>query len=114
MTDQWIVEGEVDEQGQLVVKLPEDAPRGKVRVTVESIFSHPDAKFRSEEERQAWIEMYDPELEELLASAPPNGYGLTAGEIAQSPEIGAWSDRTDIISGEDYVEKIRKGNRYQW
>jgi len=40
------------------------------------------------------------------------GTGLTAEEISQSPEIGAWSDDHEIQSGAEYVEKLRASPRY--
>jgi len=33
--------------------------------------------------------------------------GLTAEEIAQSQEIGAWSEDPQVQSGAEYVEKLR-------
>jgi hypothetical protein len=43
------------------------------------------------------------------------GAGLTAEEIALSPEIGAWADVREIQSGEDYVEELRGTSpRYSW
>jgi hypothetical protein len=37
------------------------------------------------------------------------GDGLTAEEIAKSPEIGAWAG-ADIESGAEYVEKLRRAS----
>lgn len=37
------------------------------------------------------------------------GAGLTAEEIAASPEIGAWAE-DDIGSGAEYVEKLRRAS----
>jgi len=43
------------------------------------------------------------------------GLGLTAEEIARSPEIGAWAESAEISSGAAYVEKLRRGRpRYIW
>jgi hypothetical protein len=39
------------------------------------------------------------------------GRGRTAEEIARSPEIGAWKDDPNIPSGEEFVERVRKGRR---
>ncbi len=38
----------------------------------------------------------DADIEELLKEKNLRGKGLTAGEIARSPEIGIWKDRTAI------------------
>jgi hypothetical protein len=46
------------------------------------------------------------ELEALRAN--PEGMGLTAEEIARSPEIGLWKDRTDIIDSVDFVNEMRR------
>lgn len=35
------------------------------------------------------------------------GEGLTAEEIASSPEIGAWAEDSEIKSGAEYVEHLR-------
>jgi hypothetical protein len=43
------------------------------------------------------------------------GAGLTAEEIAASPEVGAWADDPEIRSGAEYVEAIRRAPaRYSW
>ncbi len=42
-----------------------------------------------------------------LTDEDPTGTGLTAEEIAQSPEIGAWSN-SDVPSGAEYVERLRR------
>jgi hypothetical protein len=43
------------------------------------------------------------------------GEGLTAAEIASSPEIGAWTEGKDEQSGAEYVETIRRASpRYSW
>jgi hypothetical protein len=65
------LEGEVTEDGRLVVILPSDVPRGRVRVTVELA---PEALELSEEDLR--------------------GLGLTAQEIASSPEVGAWGQES--------------------
>ena len=42
------------------------------------------------------------------------GAGLTAEEIAASPEIGAWAG-DEMQSGADYVEELRRASpRYSW
>ncbi len=37
------------------------------------------------------------------------GVGLTAEEIASSPEIGAWAEDGETETGAEYVEKLRRG-----
>ncbi len=50
-------------------------------------------------------ELYEDDLE--LSEDDLKGSGLTAKEIAASPEIGAWAD-DDLESGAEYVEKLRR------
>lgn len=78
------LEGEVTEDGRLVVTLPPDVPRGRVRVTVELA---PEALDLSEDDLR--------------------GLGLTAQEISSSPEIGAWRQESSALDGERYVEALR-------
>jgi hypothetical protein len=95
-----ILEGEIGTDRTLLLHLPDDAPLGRVRVTVEAV----------EDARDADI---DAELEEAIAliARYPNGQGLTAGEIARSPEIGAWKDRTDIGDSVEFIARMRRENR---
>jgi len=78
------LEGEVTEDGRLVVILPSDVPRGRVRVTVELA---PEALDLSEEDLR--------------------GLGLTAQEIASSPELGAWGLESSTQDGAGFVETLR-------
>ncbi|MDX2140592.1 MAG: hypothetical protein SF123_21095 [Chloroflexota bacterium] len=119
MVDFIVIDGTVTDNGELLVDLPADAPRGKVRVTIAPVTAaHPQPTkptFLSPEEEQAWLETYDPELEALMNEMfndPP--LDLSGEDIANSPEIGAWEHRDDIVSGEDYVEKLRSKRRYTW
>ena len=86
------MEGEITEDGQLLVNLPPDVPRGRVVLTLE-ILPTDDLELREEDLQ---------------------GLGRTAEEIAASPEIGAWAEDRDIASGEQYVENLRRRSRYQW
>lgn len=87
------IPGEVTEDGRLVVELPAELPRGPVFVTVES-------------QDEGELELTE---EDLL------GLGLTAQEIAEAPEIGAWANEPDAPSGEAFVEQIRRAPvRYKW
>lgn len=87
------VEGEITEDGHLVVDLPPELPRGRVVVTLEPLPM--DALELTEEDLR--------------------GAGLTAEEIASSPEIGAWAEAGEGQSGAEYVEKLRQASpRYSW
>lgn len=87
------IEGEITKDGHLLVELPPELPHGRVVVTLEPL---------SEE---------SPDLtEEDL-----KGAGLTAEEIASSPEIGAWADDPEVRSGAEYVDHLRGTSpRYSW
>ena len=86
------VEGEITEDGHLIIDLPPELPSGRVVVTLEPV----------------------PEDDLDLSDEDLKGAGLTAEEIAASPEIGAWAD-DDIGSGAEYVEKLRRASpRYSW
>jgi hypothetical protein len=87
------VEGEITEDGQLLVDLPPELPRGRVVVTLEPL---------SEEN----LELTEEDLK---------GAVLTAEEIASSPEIGAWAGDDEGQSGAEYVERLRRASpRYSW
>ncbi|HEY8021315.1 MAG TPA: hypothetical protein VIH93_09445 [Thermoanaerobaculia bacterium] len=86
------MEGEITEDGHLVVELPPELPRGRVAVTLEPLPA----------------DDLDLTVEDLT------GAGLTAEEIASSPEIGAWRDG-ELPSGAEYVETLRRASpRYSW
>lgn len=86
------LEGEITKDGQLVVTLPPDAPRGRVVLTLELASEEP--------------ELSEEDLE---------GQGLTAEEIASAPELGAWEGRSDVGDGSSYVESLRRSSvRYTW
>jgi hypothetical protein len=87
------VEGEITEDGHLRVDLPPELPRGRVVVTLETL---------SEED----LDLTEEDLK---------GAGLTAEEIASSPEIGAWAEDREPQSGAHYVENLRGSSpRYSW
>jgi hypothetical protein len=92
MGDVLSMEGEITEDGRLLVELPPDIPRGRVALTLE-ILPTDD------------LELPDEDL---------RGLGLTAEEIAACPEIGAWAEDRDLPSGEQYVENLRRRSRYPW
>jgi len=86
------VEGEITEDGHLLVVVPPELPRGRVTVTLEPL----------------------PEDDLELAEEDLTGAGLTAEEIAASPEMGAWAS-DDVQSGAEYVEELRRASpRYSW
>jgi hypothetical protein len=80
------VEGEITEDGHLLVDLPRELPQGRVVVTLELLPADD-------------LSLTDEELQ---------GAGLTAEEIASSPEIGAWAGDSAIASGAEYVENLRR------
>jgi hypothetical protein len=87
------VEGEITEDGHLRVELPPELPRGRVVVTLEPL----------------------PEQDLYLTEEDLRGAGLTAEEIASSPEIGSWAEGGEEPSGAEYVENLRRASpRYSW
>jgi hypothetical protein len=86
------VEGEITEDGHLRVDLPPELPRGRVVITLEPL----------------------PEDDLELTEEDLRGAGLTAEEIASSPEIGAWKEGGEQ-TGAEYVETVRRvSQRYSW
>lgn len=83
------LEGELTEDGHLHVELPPDVLSGPVLVTLEPL----------------------PEETLTLTEEDLRGTGLTAAEVASSPEIGAWAEDREILSGAEYVEHIRAASR---
>ena len=84
--------GEVTEDGMLIVSLPPDVPRGPVRVTVEMVAEVPE-----------------------LSEEDVRGLGLTAEEIASSPEFGTWGQEGPVPDGARYVEALRSTRpSYRW
>lgn len=97
MAEAIIVEGEVTEDGRLILPpLPPDTPRGRVEIRI-SVKEDEDI-------------LSDAELEELIHKYP-NGMGLTAGEIAQSPEFGALAHRSDMGDSVEFVNELRRQSR---
>lgn len=87
------VEGEITEDGHLLVDLPPGLLRGRVAITLEPL----------------------PEEDLKLTEDDLRGARLTAEEIASSPEIGTWSEDGGEQSGAEYVEAIRRASsRYSW
>lgn len=89
------IEGEVTEDGRLLAEIPADAPRGRVLVTLAPTDLAADE-----------ITLTDEDLQ---------GQGLTAAEIAESPELGSWKGDEDVPNGAAYVESLRTSPpRYRW
>lgn len=107
MTDKFVIDETIGEDG--IVRLPPDAPRGNVRITIEpaeETESVADKQLSPEEEAAL-----DAEIAALLTPEALKGEGLTAEEIARSPEIGAWAHRTDITNSVEFINKMREENR---
>ncbi len=86
------LEGEVTDDGRLIVSLPPDAPRGPVRVTVEVA----------------------PEILEI-SEDDVRGLGMTAEEIASSPDLGTWGQKGPVPDGASFVEAVRSLRpSYRW
>lgn len=89
MTDKVIYEEKVTIGEDRVIRLPADAPIGEFTLSLKQ--SEMEALTAEEEAA------LDAEIEALLNDPDfGKGLGLTAEEIAKSPEIGMWKDRTDI------------------
>jgi hypothetical protein len=102
MTDRITIQGKVTEDGQLIVQLPPDAPRGTVEVIVKKI-----SQYTPEEEEEA-----DAEFEAMMNDpAIFTGQGLSAEEILNSPVYGSWADREDITDSANYVAEMRRRSR---
>lgn len=94
----------VDDNGEIHIQLPPDAPRGSVTITVERLAAPNDQPELTPEEEAA----LDAELEELMKPENLRGLGWTGSELAKSPEIGVWRDREDMRDSAEYVLKMRR------
>jgi hypothetical protein len=107
MSDMIVIDTEVGEDRKLVVQLPPDAPQGQVRVTIEKIPPHDEPELTPDEEAAL-----DAEFEALMSDPRTfTGLGLTAEEIAKSPEIGIWKDREDMKDPVRWVAEMRRKSR---
>jgi len=107
MSDIIVIDAEVGEDQRLVVQLPPDAPQGQVRVTIEKITPPEQPQLTPEEEAAL-----DAEFEELMSDPKTfTGLGLTAEEIAKSPEIGIWKDREVMKDSVQWVAEMRRKSR---
>lgn len=109
MTDKFVIEENIGADGKIVLQLPPNAPRGRIRITFETV-EPPNTPTLSLEEEAA----LDAEIDALLTSENLHGLGQTAAEIAAAPEFGAWEHRDDIENGETYVEELREKRRFTW
>ncbi len=98
MTDKVIVQGEINNDGELIIQLPPDVPRGSVKVTIEQ------ASINIE------IDDFDEELEAIIDDSL-NSESLTMGEI-ELPDAPIFDD--DFPDGKIYVDQIRSKRRYAW
>lgn len=104
MSDMIVIDTEVGEDGKLVVQLPPDGPQGQVRVTIEKIEPIHQPELTAEEEAAL-----DAEFEALMSDPKTfTGLGLTAEEIANSPEFGIWKDREDMKDPVEWVTRMRR------
>ena len=107
MTDMLVIKKHVGDDGTIVLHL---TPGSEVEITVKEFIPAVQPDLTAEEEAAL-----DARLSELLNDPTTfSGLGLTAAEIANSPEFGAWANRTDIEDGAAYVEKLRSKKRYTW
>ncbi len=89
-TSRVTVKGQLTEDGQVKIDLPEGWQPGEITV-----------------ELSLEKEWSDEELDELLRSEPQSG-----AEIAASPEIGSWK-QLGIEDSVEYVEEMRRKRREQ-
>ena len=106
MSDVFVFEETIGEDGRLVLHMPPDAPHGRVRVTVEPVNEVRDNE--PEDPNDPW---YDEEVEQLLTDEALKGKGLPSSEIARSPAIGLWADREDMKDSVAWVNEQRRKSR---
>jgi len=107
MSDMVIVDGTIDENGQLIVQLPPDAPQGDVEVIIKRRVPYTEPELTPEEEATL-----DAELEALMNDPTTfTGLGLPMSEILKSPAIGIWKDRDDTRDSVAWVADMRRKRR---
>jgi len=107
MIHRLVLEETVGEDGKLIIQLPPESFHGKVKVTIE-VENESQASEMTPEEEAA----LDAEIEAIIND--PNfarGLGLTAEEIAKSPEIGMWKDRPEMDDSVAWVAEQRRKSR---
>jgi hypothetical protein len=101
MSDMMVIKQQVGDDGTVTLHL---TPGTQVEITVKELKPAPQLNLTPEEEAEL-----DAELEMLLSDPTTfTGLGLTASEIAKSPEIGSWAHRTDIKDSVEFVNNMRK------
>ena len=95
MIDKIIIQGEINDDGELIIQLPPDAPRGAVQITIEQTMALPEDDF-------------DAELDALIDESL-NSKGMTMGEI-ELPDEPIFDNLPD---SEEYINQVRK-RRYKW
>ena len=107
MSDIVIVEGKIDENGQLIVQLPPDAPKGDVEVTIKKRTVYLTPELTLEEEAAL-----DAEFETLMNDPQTfAGLGLPMGEILKSPAIGIWKNREETQDSVAWIAEMRRKKR---
>ena len=107
MADMITVNGKVTEDGKLVVELPPNTPHGNVEVTLRQLDTEAEHHLSTEDEATL-----DAEFEALINDPLTfAGAGLTAEEIAQSPEIGIWKNREEMADPAAYIINLRRKSR---
>ncbi|MCA0455776.1 MAG: hypothetical protein LCI00_17500 [Chloroflexi bacterium] len=101
MSDMMVIKQQVGDDGTVTLHL---TPGTQVEITVKEIIPTPPLDLTPEEEAAL-----DAEFQALINDPTTfTGLGLTAGEIAKSPAIGAWAHRTDIKDSVEFVNNMRK------
>lgn len=95
-----VIKGTVSEDGRLVVTLPPDTPRGDVEVVLRRIAAT-EADTALDETLEAVLN--DP--------AMFSGSGQTMGEIVQSPAIGMWENRSDMLHPTQWLAERRRSSQ---
>lgn len=90
MAETIVLDGFVDKDGCLTIQLPEDAPRGHVRIIIEKVVHEDDQ-----------VELSDADLQ---------GQPDTNDDQLDSEAFGIWRNRTDFADGADYVDRMRHSN----
>lgn len=105
MSELIVIEETVGGDGKILLRLP---PGKHVRIQIEEVPAPPPEAELTPEEKAA----LDAEFEVLMSDPKTfTGLGLTAGEIAKSPEIGMWKDREDMKDPVAWVIEMRRQKR---
>lgn len=102
MAENLILEEEFS--GEITLRFP---PNKRLRIQVYELNEGTTDQPNLEDEAAVQAEL-DALLNDPLTFT---GLGLTAEEIARSPDIGAWSHRTDSTSGAEFVREQRRAKK---